>query len=161
MATPPAAAARPPPHRPPPHHHITTPPHRPPRHRLTATPPLAQIREFEKIIKQNARTILGDPFIKLYIEDLLKNIRTQVRPAAHPGDRAAHCSPKPVHPACQHTHLMHAACPSTCPQVLIKVITNPNPTPTPNPHPLLQALERLRAPPTHAATHAHTCALLI
>jgi len=37
-----------------------------------------EIREFEKIIKQNARTILGDPFIKLYIEDLLKNIRTQV-----------------------------------------------------------------------------------
>lgn len=36
------------------------------------------IREFEKIIKQNSRTILGDPFIKLYIEDLLKNIRTQV-----------------------------------------------------------------------------------
>merc|ERR1719272_2629069 len=37
-----------------------------------------EIREFEKIINQNARTILGDPFIKLYIEDLLKNIRTQV-----------------------------------------------------------------------------------
>eukprot|EP00908_Phaeocystis_cordata_P020265 Transcript_31937.p1 GENE.Transcript_31937~~Transcript_31937.p1 ORF type:complete len:380 (-),score=228.18 Transcript_31937:205-1344(-) len=37
-----------------------------------------EIREFEKIIKQNARTILGDPFIKMYIEDLLKNIRTQV-----------------------------------------------------------------------------------
>ena len=37
-----------------------------------------EIREFEEIIKQNSRTILGDPFIKLYIEDLLKNIRTQV-----------------------------------------------------------------------------------
>merc|ERR1711957_348007 len=37
-----------------------------------------EIREFEKIIKQNARTVMGDPFIKLYIEDLLKNIRTQV-----------------------------------------------------------------------------------
>ena len=110
-ATPPAAAARPPPHRPPPHHHITTPPHRPPRHRLTATPPLAQIREFEKIIKQNARTILGDPFIKLYIEDLLKNIRTQVRPtpleshaaAPSPCTRPSHLT-HPMHPACQPMH---------------------------------------------------------
>lgn len=37
-----------------------------------------RIREFEKIIKTNQEAILGDAFIKLYIEDLLKNIRTQV-----------------------------------------------------------------------------------
>jgi len=37
-----------------------------------------RIREFEKIIKTNAAELMGDPFIKMYIEDLLKNIRTQV-----------------------------------------------------------------------------------
>jgi len=37
-----------------------------------------RIREFEKIIKNNQASIMGDPFIKMYIEDLLKNIRTQV-----------------------------------------------------------------------------------
>ena len=58
-----------------------------------------EIREFEKIIKQNSRTILGDPFIKLYIEDLLKNIRTQVllnNPNPNP-------NPNP-HPNPNHTH---------------------------------------------------------
>ncbi|CAL5034279.1 unnamed protein product [Urochloa decumbens] len=34
------------------------------------------IMEFEKILKSN-RTIMDDPFIRNYIEDLLKNIRTQ------------------------------------------------------------------------------------
>jgi len=37
-----------------------------------------EIREFEKILKSNSRTIMGDAFIKMYIDDLLKNIRTQV-----------------------------------------------------------------------------------
>ncbi|MQL90215.1 hypothetical protein Taro_022791, partial [Colocasia esculenta] len=40
------------------------------------------ILEFEKILKvavsSNRRTIMDDPFIRNYIEDLLKNIRTQV-----------------------------------------------------------------------------------
>mmetsp|Transcript_5110 Transcript_5110/g.9638 ORF Transcript_5110/g.9638 Transcript_5110/m.9638 type:complete len:437 (-) Transcript_5110:163-1473(-) len=36
------------------------------------------IMEFEKILKNNRRTIMDDPFIRDYIEDLLKNIRTQV-----------------------------------------------------------------------------------
>eukprot|EP00250_Pteridium_aquilinum_P033893 c6596_g1_i1 orf=193-1512(-) len=36
------------------------------------------ILEFEKIIKSNRKTIMDDPFIRNYIEDLLKNIRTQV-----------------------------------------------------------------------------------
>lgn len=36
------------------------------------------IMEFEKILKNNRRTIMDDPFIRNYIEDLLKNIRTQV-----------------------------------------------------------------------------------
>jgi len=36
------------------------------------------IMEFEKILKSNRRTIMDDPFIRNYIEDLLKNIRTQV-----------------------------------------------------------------------------------
>jgi len=37
-----------------------------------------EIREFEKLLKQNSRTVMGDAFIRNYIEDLLKNIRTQV-----------------------------------------------------------------------------------
>merc|ERR1712228_214556 len=37
-----------------------------------------EIREFEKILKTNSRTVMGDAFIKMYIDDLLKNIRTQV-----------------------------------------------------------------------------------
>ena len=36
------------------------------------------IAEFEKILKQNRRTIMDDPFIREHIEDLLRNIRTQV-----------------------------------------------------------------------------------
>mmetsp|Transcript_80248 Transcript_80248/g.240369 ORF Transcript_80248/g.240369 Transcript_80248/m.240369 type:complete len:145 (-) Transcript_80248:454-888(-) len=37
-----------------------------------------EIREFEKLLKQDSRTVMGDAFIRNYIEDLLKNIRTQV-----------------------------------------------------------------------------------
>lgn len=37
-----------------------------------------EILEFEKILKSNRRTIMDDPFIWNYIEDLLKNVRTQV-----------------------------------------------------------------------------------
>eukprot|EP00249_Psilotum_nudum_P017360 c26281_g1_i2 orf=253-1572(+) len=37
-----------------------------------------EILEFEKILKSNRKTIMDDPFIRNYIEDLLKNIRTQV-----------------------------------------------------------------------------------
>eukprot|EP00271_Cylindrocystis_brebissonii_P007584 TRINITY_DN2114_c0_g1_i1.p1 TRINITY_DN2114_c0_g1~~TRINITY_DN2114_c0_g1_i1.p1 ORF type:complete len:449 (+),score=140.52 TRINITY_DN2114_c0_g1_i1:158-1504(+) len=37
-----------------------------------------EILEFEKILKTNGRTIMDDPFIRNYIEDLLKKIRTQV-----------------------------------------------------------------------------------
>ncbi|KAJ0495239.1 putative proteasome component (PCI) domain, winged helix DNA-binding domain superfamily [Helianthus annuus] len=37
-----------------------------------------EILEFEKILKCNRKTIMDDPFIRNYIEDLLKNIRTQV-----------------------------------------------------------------------------------
>jgi len=36
------------------------------------------INEFEKILKQNRTTIMEDTFIREHIEDLLKNIRTQV-----------------------------------------------------------------------------------
>jgi COP9 signalosome complex subunit 2 len=36
------------------------------------------IMEFEKILKNNRRTIMEDTFIRNYMEDLLKNIRTQV-----------------------------------------------------------------------------------
>lgn len=36
------------------------------------------IAAFEKILKDNRRTIMDDPFIRMYIEDLLRNIRTQV-----------------------------------------------------------------------------------
>ncbi|KAL2239984.1 UNVERIFIED_CONTAM: COP9 signalosome complex subunit 2 [Sesamum indicum] len=37
-----------------------------------------EILEFERILKSNRRTIMDDPFIRNYIEDLLKNVRTQV-----------------------------------------------------------------------------------
>ncbi|KAF0485588.1 PCI-domain-containing protein [Gigaspora margarita] len=37
-----------------------------------------EIREFEKILKDNRATIMDDPFIRTYIDDVLKNIRTQV-----------------------------------------------------------------------------------
>lgn len=36
------------------------------------------INEFELILKQNSQNIMDDPFIKEHIEDLLRNIRTQV-----------------------------------------------------------------------------------
>ncbi|CAN6808502.1 unnamed protein product [Brassica oleracea] len=37
-----------------------------------------EIIEFEKILKNNRRTIMDDPFIRNYMEDLLKKVRTQV-----------------------------------------------------------------------------------
>ncbi len=37
-----------------------------------------EITEFEKILKEHKATIMDDPFIRFYMEDLLKNIRTQV-----------------------------------------------------------------------------------
>ncbi|KAL6536059.1 COP9/signalosome complex subunit Csn2 [Orobanche hederae] len=37
-----------------------------------------EILEFEKILKSNRRTIMDDPSIRNYIEDLMKNVRTQV-----------------------------------------------------------------------------------
>ncbi|KAJ3194996.1 COP9 signalosome complex subunit 2 [Irineochytrium annulatum] len=37
-----------------------------------------EIREFEKILRENRKTIMDDPFIRAYIDDVLKNIRTQV-----------------------------------------------------------------------------------
>jgi len=36
------------------------------------------IKDFEKILKQNRQTIMEDTFIREHIEDLLRNIRTQV-----------------------------------------------------------------------------------
>ena len=36
------------------------------------------INDFEKILKQNWQTIMDDQFIREHIEDLLRNIRTQV-----------------------------------------------------------------------------------
>ncbi|KAK3847187.1 MAG: PCI domain-containing protein [Linnemannia gamsii] len=36
------------------------------------------IREFEKILRENRTTIMDDPFIRAYIDEVLKNIRTQV-----------------------------------------------------------------------------------
>jgi len=38
----------------------------------------SDIKSFEKILKENKKTILDDPFMRDYIDDLLKNIRTQV-----------------------------------------------------------------------------------
>jgi len=37
-----------------------------------------RISEFEKVLRDNRQSIMDDPFIRDYIEDLLKNIRTQV-----------------------------------------------------------------------------------
>lgn len=37
-----------------------------------------EISEFEKILRSNRKTIMDDPFIREHIEDLLRNIRTQV-----------------------------------------------------------------------------------
>jgi COP9 signalosome complex subunit 2 len=37
-----------------------------------------EIRQFEKLLKQNSATVMGDAFIRMYIQDLLKNIRTHV-----------------------------------------------------------------------------------
>ncbi|KAI9268392.1 PCI domain-containing protein [Helicostylum pulchrum] len=37
-----------------------------------------EINEFEHILKVNQKSIMGDPFIRAYIDDVLKNIRTQV-----------------------------------------------------------------------------------
>ncbi|KJE96816.1 COP9 signalosome complex subunit 2, variant [Capsaspora owczarzaki ATCC 30864] len=36
------------------------------------------IAEFEKILRDNKKNIMDDPFVRAYVEDLLKNIRTQV-----------------------------------------------------------------------------------
>jgi len=36
------------------------------------------IKSFEKILKENKKTIMDDPFMRDYIDDLLRNIRTQV-----------------------------------------------------------------------------------
>lgn len=36
------------------------------------------INEFESILRQNRSNIMADPFIREHIEDLLRNIRTQV-----------------------------------------------------------------------------------
>lgn len=36
------------------------------------------INEFEVILKENRQNIMDDPFIREHIEDLLRNIRTQV-----------------------------------------------------------------------------------
>ncbi|KAL7752518.1 COP9 signalosome complex subunit 2 [Sorochytrium milnesiophthora] len=36
------------------------------------------IREFEKILKNNRKSIMDDPFIRAYTDDVLRNIRTQV-----------------------------------------------------------------------------------
>ncbi|KAG2203382.1 hypothetical protein INT47_010080 [Mucor saturninus] len=37
-----------------------------------------EINEFEHILKVNQSSIMGDPFIRAYIDDVLRNIRTQV-----------------------------------------------------------------------------------
>lgn len=37
------------------------------------------INQFELILKQNRNNIMDDPFIREHIEDLLRNIRTQVK----------------------------------------------------------------------------------
>ena len=36
------------------------------------------IAEFGRILRNNRKTVMDDPFIRIYIEDLLKTIRTQV-----------------------------------------------------------------------------------
>jgi len=37
-----------------------------------------EIHEFERILRNNKKDIMGDPFIRHYIDDVLKNIRSQV-----------------------------------------------------------------------------------
>ena len=41
------------------------------------------INEFEQILKHNRQTIMEDQFIREHIEDLLRNIRTQVLAQFH------------------------------------------------------------------------------
>lgn len=36
------------------------------------------IPRFERILRHNYQSIMGDPFIKMYIDDLLANLRTTV-----------------------------------------------------------------------------------
>jgi COP9 signalosome complex subunit 2 len=36
------------------------------------------IAEFERILRDNRKTVMEDPFIRNYLEDLLRTIRTQV-----------------------------------------------------------------------------------
>ncbi len=36
-----------------------------------------EVHEAEKILRENKRTILDDPFIKAYIDDVLRGLRTQ------------------------------------------------------------------------------------
>lgn len=47
------------------------------------------INQFESILKQNRNNIMDDPFIREHIEDLLRNIRTQV------GEIQKSCRPVP------------------------------------------------------------------
>lgn len=44
---------------------------------LVAAYQVKNIKHFEKILKDNEQSLLGDPFVRLYIQDLLRNIRTQ------------------------------------------------------------------------------------
>ncbi|CAB1111636.1 unnamed protein product [Ectocarpus sp. CCAP 1310/34] len=37
-----------------------------------------QIKDFERILKTHRASLMGDPFIKLYIDDILRTMRTQV-----------------------------------------------------------------------------------
>ena len=57
------------------------------------TPRLAP-REFEKILKQNSHTVMDDAFIKLYLDDLLKNIRVQARRKLPPTSASPRDRPK-------------------------------------------------------------------
>ena len=36
------------------------------------------LREFERILRTNRKSIMDDPFVREYIQELLKNIRTEV-----------------------------------------------------------------------------------
>ena len=45
------------------------------------------INDFEKILKQHRQTIMEDTFIREHIEDLLKNIRTQVKIYSNVADK--------------------------------------------------------------------------
>lgn len=44
-------------------------------HQLIQASQSNNIPQFERILAENERTIMGDPFIRMYIEDLMKNIR--------------------------------------------------------------------------------------